>query len=644
MAVNFPSVAEAAMNDHLLSIPGRLAPVFYSVSFPTSLRTTKRDAGGPRRVSSAIAYIQVALAIVLCGCRHDHNSAQVVQIQDQQPSLEYDLAQATPHPPGSLERNYDQGPWRPPATPQLVFSTYLGGSQPCDGCTDAHTFALNAASDALGNTYVTGATSVSDLPVLHAWQPQPAASSALSAFVAKYDPSGRPLWCTYLGGDKQTMGIGVAAMPGGGVAVAGMTASSQQFPIKNGFQTQYHGHTDYFVTVFDAVGRLRYSTYLGGSGVDGTVDGDLIPPTPFPDNSTNGNNVAIDAHGLVYVTGTTASGSNEPIPFPVTGNALQPSLQGTTDAFLCIIDPAKSGQDSRRYCSFPGGRSDENGHSVAVSTQGTQIAVAGYTDSQDFPTTPNAYRPDAAPDITSNGFITQFLTGRPSAGPVWGSLRYRYSTYLGGTAQGARDDAYGLAMDTRGLLLVTGRTQSADFPMTAGGRSIYNSAPYLTSDQPYLVKLDPAASGTASLVYSTFLGGGGYGTSIAADASGNVWIAGEEDEQSSIEYRPTPYPVESPEAFPYTQNALFPSYLGGDFDAILMQVNAAGDRLAYSTHLGGNESDHAFGIAVDHAGNVIVTGPTSSQDFPLKNPAQDWPPHSSQNAFVTKFSSIPQHR
>jgi hypothetical protein len=608
--------AEAAMQQLLFSVPDRLASeaTVHDMPYPTSPRTKKRYASGTRRVLSTIAYTRAAMAVILLGC----------------------------HP-----AVFAEGPWRSPAAPQMMFSTLLGGSTLCDGCTGtAHTFALNTASDARGNTYVTGATTVSDLPVLHAWQAQPAADSTLSGFVVKYDPSGRPLWCTYLGGNQQTMGIGIATMPGGGVAVVGMTSSSQQFPIRNGLQTQYNGHTDYFVTVFDGIGRLRYSTYLGGSGVDGTVDGDPPPnpPTPFPDNSTNGNNIATDARDLIYVTGTTASGSTEETPFPVTGNALQPNLQGHTDAFLCVIDPSKGGKASLRYCSFLGGSRNDIGHSVAVGVQGAQIAVAGYTDSLDFPTTRNAYRPDGAPGAISNGFVTQFDAGRPLFGPFRGTLRYRYSTYLGGTAEGARDDTYGLAMDARGLLLATGRTQSADFPMTAAGHSIYNSAPYLTSDQPYLVKLDPSTRGTASLVYSTFLGGGGYGTSIATDPSGNVWIAGEEDQQSSIEYQPAPHPVESPAEFPYTRNALFPSYLGGGFDAILMQVNAKGDRLAYSTHLGGNENDHAFGIAVDPAGNVVVTGPTSSQDFPLKNPAQDWPRDSTQNAFVTKFSSRPPHR
>ena len=51
-----------------------------------------------------------------------------------------------------------------------------------------------------------------------------------------------------------------------------------------------------------------------------------------------------------------------------------------------------------------------------------------------------------------------------------------------------------------GLLVATGRTQSAGFPMTTGGEpSIFNRAPYLkagtSGDEPYLVKIDPALNG-----------------------------------------------------------------------------------------------------------------------------------------------------
>ena len=334
-------------------------------------------------------------------------------------------------------------------TPQLIFSTYLGGSLACATC-PGRTFAQNAASDAQGNTYVTGATESSSLPVLNAFQPKRAPHSGMTAFVAKYDPAGRVLWLTYLGGNKQSMGVGVAAMPDGGVAVGGMTSSdgsgSESFPTRNAFQDHNNGESNYFVTVFDANGNLRYSTYLGGGEDDGSG---------FTDDNSNGNNVAVDAHGLVYITGTTNSGgSNTGIKFPVTDNALQPDMKGATDSFVCIIDPAKSGADSLIYGSFLGGSGNEKGHSIAVNADGDHITAAGYTDSDDFPTTPNAYRSHYAPGFTSNGFVAQFRSSRP--GDPDSHYSARYSTYLGGDSKKDRDDLYGMVMDANGLIVAYG--------------------------------------------------------------------------------------------------------------------------------------------------------------------------------------------
>ena len=51
-----------------------------------------------------------------------------------------------------------QAPRSARQTPHLVFSTYLGGSMPFVSGGSPLTFAQNAACDAQGNTYVTGAT------------------------------------------------------------------------------------------------------------------------------------------------------------------------------------------------------------------------------------------------------------------------------------------------------------------------------------------------------------------------------------------------------------------------------------------------------------------------------------------------------
>ena len=546
-----------------------------------------------------------------------------------------------------------QPPWPFWGTPHLIFSTYLGGSTSFDPSTSPYTFAQNTASDPEGNTYVTGTSSVSDLPVLNAWQQKPAKDSTTSAFVAKYDRFGTVLWCTYLGGNEQSVGVGAAVMPDGGVAVAGLTTSDHKgpFPTLHAFQEKNNGESDYFVAVFDASGNLRYSTYLGGSDVEG------VPESVFADDSNNGNNIAVDARGLVYVTGITKSdgkGSGA-IKFPVTPQAIQPDLAGDKDAFLAILDPSKSGQDSLVYSSFLGGSGDDKGHGIAVNASGSLVTVVGFTSSSDFPTTPNAYRSYPAPSgYISNGFVSQF--SRMPGGPF---LRYspflryttRYATYLGADTSDARDDTYGVALDLRGLIVATGRTQSADFPMNPHAPSIYNSAPYLkpgeSHDQPYLVKINPFLSGKASLVYATFLGGGAanggsggsFCTSVAVDWEGRAYVGGETSAQGT-EYTPSPTPVEAPMLFPYTEDALLPA-LQGVVDAMLMQITPYGATLGYSTFLGGKDSDRTYGLSVDAAGNVVQTGLTFSSDFPLKNPAQTWPGNEGQNAFVTKFSFHP---
>jgi hypothetical protein len=553
--------------------------------------------------------------------------------------------------------------WSPPRNPYLVFSTYLGGTTPFDPTCSPLTFAQNTACDAQGNIYVTGATQVSDLPVLNASQPTPAPGSKMSAFVAKYNAAGQRLWCSYLGGNNQSIGVGVAAMPDGGVAVAGLTTSvaPHPFPVLDAFQEHNHGESDYFVTVFDADGNIRYSTYLGGSGVEGT------PGSVFADDSNNGNNVATDANGLVYVTGTTSSGGSGAHKFPVTANALQSDLNGAANSFLCIINPSEKGLDSLVYSSFLGGDKNNKGHSVAVDARGRYITVAGYTDSRNFPTTANAYRSHPPPHgFTSNGFVSQFLSSQPGA--LSSQYTMNYSTYLGADTNDARDDAYGMVMDAKGLIVATGRTQSAGFPMTrcppiynythhlhsplvglpmTRCRSIYNRAPYLKSgtsaDEPYLVKINPSLPGKASLVYSTFLGGGspdkqwgGFCTSVGVDARGRVYVGGESNAQG-VGYIPSWFPAIAPTRFPYTPNALFKA-LQGDFDAIFMQIAPGGIFLGYSSFLGGNRADRTYGLAVDPSGNVVLSGLTFSDNFPLENPAQTWPHNTgSQNAFVAKF-------
>lgn len=110
-----------------------------------------------------------------------------------------------------------------------------------------------------------------------------------------------------------------------------------------------------------------------------------------------------------------------------------------------------------------------------------------------------------------------------------------------------------------------------------------------------LLVIDPA------LQYSTYLGGTGsdVGQSIAVDSQGDAYIAG------------------------YTSSSNFPvsttvqSSSGGSTDAFVSEINSTGTTLVFSTYFGGSLNDYATGVALDGAGDIGVTGYTTSTDFPV---------------------------
>jgi len=318
---------------------------------------------------------------------------------------------------------------------------------------------------------------------------------------------------------------------------------------------------------YDATKRLYidpliYSTYLGGSGNDA------------------GGAIAVDAAGNAYVTGYTAS-----TDFP-TMNPLQPANGGGADAFVAKLNPAGS---ALVYSTYLGGSGAENVYlylgfgdtavgGIAVDSAGNAY-VTGYTSSTDFPTM-NPLQP-------ANGGGTDAFVAKLN--PTGSALLY--STYLGGSSD---DYGFAITVDSAGNAYVAGRTFSADFPTKNPFQ------PPLGNDgDAFVSKLNPTGS---ALVYSTCLGDDAYGTGIAVDSVGDVYISGV---TASID-------------FPVTPGA-FQTSCGGPCygNAFVSKFNPAGSALVYSTYLGGSEADYATAIALDGAGNVYVTGYTTSDDFPV---------------------------
>ena len=288
-----------------------------------------------------------------------------------------------------------------------------------------------------------------------------------------------------------------------------------------------------------------------------------------------GLGIAVDSSGNAYVTGDTDSTN-----FP-TASPLQATLGGPEDAFVTKLNAAGS---ALVYSTYLGGGGYDYGDGIAVDGSGNAY-VTGGTTSPNFPT--------ASPvQATKGGFgWSAFVTKLNAAGSA-----LIYSTYLGGSDD---DDGYGIAVDPSGNAYVTGGTYSANFPTVSPLQATLGGP-----KDAFVTKLN--ATGSA-LLYSTYLGGSGNdrGSGIAVDSSGNAYVTGETDS--------TNFPMASP---------LQATHGGGNWDAFVAKLNAAGSALVYSTYLGGTGGDYGNGIAVDGSGNAYVTGSTSSSDFPTVNPLQ----------------------
>lgn len=334
------------------------------------------------------------------------------------------------------------------------FATTLGGS--------GQDYALAVTSDAQGNTYLAGLTYSPDFPVT----PQAVQTKfgqTCDAFVAKIGPDGKVVWSTYLGGILDDWATGIAVDREGNVLVAGYTRSAN-FPLANPIQSIYNGdpnndNYDAFVAKLDPTGsKLLYSTFLGGSGVDG-ADG-----------------IAVDAAGNAYVT--------------VTGNAAGfPGIaNGGNQGGIIVskLDP----KGGLVYSYF-----HPHGSSAAIALGGSgNIYVAGTANTgisginQVFST-------------PGNGQALVFALSADGTKKLW-------ETALGGSV---RADASSVAVDQAGAVYVGGTTSSVDFPLvkplqsTLGARPLWKSsdggATWMPLDDlpfaiPQMTVADPSAAGT----------------------------------------------------------------------------------------------------------------------------------------------------
>ena len=260
-------------------------------------------------------------------------------------------------------------------------------------------------------------------------------------------------------------------------------------------------------------------------------------------------------------------------------------------ALPLVIDPVLS------YATYLGGSDADLAMGVALGSGG-EVYLTGGTSSANFPV-------KGAFQTAFGGSEDVFVTKLDAAGAT-----LVYSTFLGASSN---ERGMSIAVDGNGKAIVTGFTQSTNFPLKNAFQSTSG-----TNTDAFVAKL--AASG-AALEFSTYLGGSGYdyAYAVATDSGGAAYVTGFTES--------TNFPTAS--AFDTTHN--------GDRDVFVTKLAAAGT-MVYSTLLGGSGRDEGHGIAVAASGHAYVTGYTGSSNFPLVGAYQLTPAGPPYEAFVTKLA------
>jgi uncharacterized repeat protein (TIGR01451 family) len=462
--------------------------------------------------------------------------------------------------------------------PILTFSTYFGGS--------GDELSTSVAVDGSFDIYLTGSTTSPDLPVTSPVVQSTLGGAGPNVYIAKIIPPLGNLpaglsYVTYLGGNGSDTPVGIKVDGGYHPFVAGTTTSTNFPTTATAYQTAPQsgstGTSHVFAAQLSSDGSaLAYSSYLSGNGTDVA------------------SGMTIDALGNLFVTGSTTSTNSgtTDVQFPASSLpetvAYQAAPKGPIQFFLTKVNTGSQRQGSIAYSTYFGGGTFNTATPIAVgggvavdtsnnvyfsgTTNYTYVGCAGCS-ATDFPIL-NAYQPCldqpppsvivipptctyAPPPTASDAFVAK-LNLNPNTPP---GQQLVWSTYVGGTGD---DSSSGVGLDPGAAnVYLVGTTDSLNFPL--GITTLSTSASFQTClDTP----VNPAAG-------------------------------------SACPTPPTPFPTDA-----FVARLTNPT----NTTPTTTPTNVA---LNYFSYLGGTSNENGLAITVDSASGALVTGWTTSSDFPV---------------------------
>jgi Secretion system C-terminal sorting domain/Beta-propeller repeat len=309
------------------------------------------------------------------------------------------------------------------------------------------------------------------------------------------------------------------------------------------------GQEEIFVTKIDAAGNLIWAKQMGGAGREGS------------------RNLALDASGNVYITGT-FNGTSDFDPGAATYSL---SPVGSWDIFVVKLNS----NGAFVWAHAIGGPTEEDrGLGIAVDATGNTYITGSFKGTVDFNPGSSTY------NLTAD-YIDAFILKLKTDGS------FDWAKKMGGIYT---DMGNSITVDAGGFVYTTGIFRGLNCDYDPGAGTAYLNT-YGDSDG-YILKLN--SSGDFIWVKQFTSGAYDYsiGNSIAADATGNLYITGAF--HGATDYDPG------------TGNTTIRS--GGYSDGFLVKLNSNG-QLVWAKQLGGCQiEDYGTSVAVDAQGNVYSTG------------------------------------